>query len=95
MSEERTYFYLCGYPLEPGSMVHPGNWGRICRLRRESHVDRFLLLLKEMVFESVGGKHVSSLPSRLAASFVFEIAGDLHPLSKTLLSLGWESSAAA
>lgn len=70
------YYYACSYQLTPGSVVIPGNWGRIMRVEaidQQSH----WRLLKEQVWEVVRLRHFPSLPSRFEANFLCETLQDL------------------
>lgn len=65
-----NYYYLCSYPLEPGSVVLPGNWGRLLKNSNCSNIA--LNLAKEQTFENVRLKSYPSLPSRFEAIFLCE-----------------------
>jgi len=68
--EPHNYYYFCSYPLEVGSIVKPGNWGRI--LTKYTKEGSLWLPLREMIFESVRLKDFKDKPSRLETAFVFE-----------------------
>jgi hypothetical protein len=54
--------------LEPGEVIHAGNWGRIVRGYGTWHS----LFLRETLFETVRARDFSSLPSRLNCAFAYE-----------------------
>ncbi|WP_052731806.1 hypothetical protein [Devosia geojensis] len=66
-----VYFHLNSTPLGVGSIVEPGNWGRIIRLYGLSH-GRFAI---EAAMEDVRANEFAHLPSRLEAAFFFD---DVH-----------------
>ena len=67
-----TYYYCCSYPLEVGSVVKKGNWGRICRLEPlpGRTPNRLIKLLAELVFENVRLREFSDRPSRFTCNFL-------------------------
>lgn len=59
-------FYHCApLMLGPGSVVSPGNWGRI---KRRFEVDA-LKLLREVVFDDIRKREFADKPSRLECAF--------------------------
>jgi hypothetical protein len=58
--------------LEPGSVVPPGNWGRILGLYPLNQPQGHWLLVREEVFESVRRAQFPQRPSRLESLFVCE-----------------------
>ena len=70
----KHYFWLCSYPLEIGSVVAPGNWGRILSLYTNQH--NILLYLREQVFERVRLEKFFNRPSRLKSTFMCETQQD-------------------
>jgi len=65
-----NYFYLCSYPIEAGSVILPGNWGRILQFYPLINQNNWWLLLREMVFENIRLNEFSKLPSRLNSIFL-------------------------
>jgi hypothetical protein len=61
------YFHLAGQILAIGSVIAPGNWGRIIRQIGWQHN----LAIREMALEDVRATHFQNLPSRLESVFVF------------------------
>lgn len=64
----KSYFFLCSYPLKPGSVVLPGNWGRILALYKAEARK----LRREAIFEEARLKIAPEAPSRFSAAFVFD-----------------------
>ncbi|WFU69440.1 hypothetical protein [Bradyrhizobium sp. CB2312] len=69
-----NYFHLTPIRLAPGSIVQPGNWGRIIRKYQSpsSNLQTFgnaWLMARELIFESVRAAQFSAKPSRLDAAF--------------------------
>lgn len=63
----RDLFHLCGPILERGSVILPGNWGRILRLYGWRHAHS----IREHALEEARKALAPHLPSRLACAFVF------------------------
>lgn len=61
------YFHLSGAWLEPGSVILPGNWGRIIRAAGWAHGSA----IREMALEAARLSHSTHLPSRLNSAFAF------------------------
>ena len=61
-----TYFHFVPILLEPGSVVVPGNFGRIMNIVGATHD----LWAREMALEAVRAQHYPGKPSRLSANFV-------------------------
>lgn len=78
-----TYFHAAPLGLAPGSIIEPGNWGRIIRARPMNNGSLPTFYIQELVFESVRLREFSRLPSRLDAAFVFESMNDATALLKT------------
>ncbi len=64
--EKINYFHLSGAMLVPGSIIMPGNWGRIIKALGWQHS----LALREMALEQARLAYNPDLPSRLDAAFV-------------------------
>lgn len=67
-----TYYFACSYPLEPGSIVNPGNWGRIVAAYRTDGFGNPWLLFREEIFESVRKNNFPKKPSRYEGIFLCE-----------------------
>ena len=57
------YYYCCSLPLGNGSIVQPGNWGRMLKLYR-TNIDNSWILVKELIFEQVRRELYPTKPSR-------------------------------
>lgn len=79
---DRRYFYACSYPLEPGSIVRPGNWGRILRLESITPQSSWVIL-REQVFEAVRAREFPNCPSRLEATFLCETVQAIQSFQQT------------
>lgn len=73
-----TYFFCCSYPLASGSVIEPGNWGRMLRTYNLREGSRWWLPLREFIFEAVRSQQFPALPSRLEAFFACENEADLR-----------------
>jgi hypothetical protein len=68
------YFHLTPIRLAPGSIVQPGNWGRIIR-KYQSPVPNVQtlgnawIIARELIFDSVRMTQFSDKPSRMEAAF--------------------------
>lgn len=60
-----TLFHAAPIPLAPGSVILPGNWGRILASMGEGHSS----WAREQELESVRAEFYPSKPSRLKAAF--------------------------
>jgi hypothetical protein len=67
LSEKKTYYWLGSYPLESGSIVLPGNWGRITQIQGFS-----ANCCMEFIFETVRLESFAEKPSRLKSLFLCE-----------------------
>ncbi|MFT3850907.1 MAG: DUF2441 domain-containing protein [Propionivibrio sp.] len=65
------YYHSAPLLLEPGAIIHPGNWGRILNCYTQQQGNPWLLA-REFVFESIRVSEYSDLPSRLSCAFAFE-----------------------
>nr|GAJ35236.1 hypothetical protein BDOA9_0144370 [Bradyrhizobium sp. DOA9] len=77
-------FFACSLLLEAGSIVKPGNWGRILQLIGEQHKE----WNREAILEAVRKSEFPTLPSRLACAFIIDelaeaqyYASEFSPLS--------------
>jgi len=62
-----SYFHLSGSWLERGSIILPGNWGRVVAFYQWRHVQA----LREMALEAARIARYPHRPSRLKSAFVF------------------------
>ena len=65
-----TYFFCCSMLLAPGSVVEPGNWGRIIKLYKPSMNANAWALARELIFERVRLQNYAEKPSRFDALFL-------------------------
>jgi hypothetical protein len=61
-------FHVCPIPLEAGSVIKAGNFGRVIEQYRPSGLGP--LAVRELAFEAVRLKHYAQLPSRLTSIFL-------------------------
>ncbi|QQO31164.1 DUF2441 domain-containing protein [Bradyrhizobium diazoefficiens] len=61
-------YFACSLLLEAGSVVRPGNWGRIVRLIGNRHTE----WPRETILEEVRAKEFPALPSRFDCAFVID-----------------------
>lgn len=66
-----TYFHSAPLLLEPGAIIHPGNWGRILNCYTQQQGNPWILA-REFAFESIRVSEHPELPSRLSCAFAFE-----------------------
>lgn len=66
------YFFACSYPLEVGSVILPGNWGRVVGMYTTKGFGNAWIQYREDVFERVRLDEFPNLPSRLKSIFLFE-----------------------
>lgn len=76
-------FFLASLHLAPGSIIQPGNWGRIIEKYETPSMARqtfgnMNLVARELVFELVRVKSYPSRPSRLQAAFCCPTLADLQ-----------------
>ncbi len=64
------YYYCCSLPLESGSIIKPGNWGRIMKKYTPHTSPNILTLTRELIFEQVRFKYFSGKPSRFESIFI-------------------------
>jgi hypothetical protein len=78
-------YYLCTpLRLGVGSVVEPGNWGRIFRLNnRHNSVDESLRLHRELAYELGRKLYAPTAPSRLNCSFVCPSIDDAIEFQRT------------
>ncbi|MBR0862900.1 DUF2441 domain-containing protein [Bradyrhizobium diazoefficiens] len=61
-------YFACTIMLEHGSIVRPGNWGRMLHLIGPAHKE----WQREAILEEIRRNEFSHLPSRLACAFVMD-----------------------
>ena len=61
-------YFTCAMMLDSGSIVRPGNWGRIVRLIGPAHTE----WQREMILEDIRKSEFPLLPSRLESAFVID-----------------------
>jgi hypothetical protein len=61
-------FFACSLMLEPGSILRPGNWGRIVRFVGAQHRE----WTRETILEEIRKSEFPSLPSRFECAFVID-----------------------
>lgn len=64
------YYYCCSLPLEPGSIIKPGNWGRIIKTYTPQASPNSWLLVRELIFEKVRQENFPDKPSRFDSIFL-------------------------
>ena len=64
-----SYFFACSYPLEPGSIVKPGNWGRMIKSYTPQAGNPWILV-REMAYEEIRANEFSEKPSRFESIFL-------------------------
>ena len=72
-----SYFYCCSTPLAQGSVVNPGNWGRILRMYTQQGSPNPWILTRELIYELVRVRSFPAKPSRLDCLFVCMSETDL------------------
>ncbi|WP_426615355.1 DUF2441 domain-containing protein [Bradyrhizobium sp. McL0616] len=77
------YYYLASLSLEPGSIIRPGNWGRIIeRYETPSAVRQTFgnlnTVARELLFEMVRLETFPDRPSRLRAAFCCPALADMQ-----------------
>ena len=73
-----TYFHSAPLLLDVGSVIQPGNWGRILNAYRRPNNGSPWLIAREMAFETIRASKYQNLPSRLSCAFVFESLDDAN-----------------
>ncbi|MGG2078217.1 DUF2441 domain-containing protein [Lelliottia nimipressuralis] len=82
------YYHFHAIPLEAGSIILPGNWGRM--LETYTTADINYILAREQTYEMVRLQSFNHLPSRLNCVFLFEdinsALNSYHHFPRCLLS---------
>jgi hypothetical protein len=63
------YYFACSYPLEAGSIVKLGNWGRMIKSYTPQAGNAWILI-REMAYEEIRVKEFPDKPSRFDAIFL-------------------------
>ena len=71
------YFFCCSLPLAPGSIVNPGNWGRILRRYTQQNSPNPWILTRELVYEVVRVRNFAEKPSRFDCLFLCQTEAEL------------------
>ena len=80
-------------PLEVGSVIRPGNWGRILRTYTPQSFPNHWLLTRELTYELVRIQNFPDKPSPFDSIFVCLSEADLNEFRNTAirpLDLGYE-----
>lgn len=67
LTPDDTYFHLCGIPLSEGSIILPGNYGRIIRKAEWRHESG----MRELAIEAARLARFAFRPSRFDCAFAF------------------------
>jgi hypothetical protein len=67
-----AYFHLCSVQLAPGSVILPGNWGRIVSRYRQTDPQAGWRVAMEQIFEAARLRVRPQAPGRLTSCFVFD-----------------------
>ncbi len=79
----QRYFYCYSLPLEVGSVIRPGNWGRILRSYTPQAYPNAWVLIRELVWEEVRLRYFPDKPSRFEGIFVCLNEEDLNEFRAT------------
>jgi hypothetical protein len=91
--QPQRYFYCYSLPLEVGSVIRPGNWGRILNAYTPQTSPNAWNLVRELAFEIVRVRSFPQKPCRLEAIFVCMSETDLSEFRVRTgrnLDLGYE-----
>ena len=75
------YYHLSPLLLEAGSIIKPGNWGRIINSYSIGQGQPWIVA-REFIFETIRSAEFNELPSRFSSSFVFESLDDANKYKK-------------
>ena len=64
------YYYCYSLPLGPGSIIRPGNWGRIIKTYTPKTSPNSWLFARELIFEQSRLKEFPKKPSRFDSIFL-------------------------
>lgn len=88
-----SYFYCYSLPLAAGSVINPGNWGRILRMYTQQTNAQPWVLIRELAYEGVRRQQFPAKPSRFDGLFVCETEADLKDFrmaANRRLDIGYE-----
>jgi len=89
----QKYYYCYSLPLEVGSIIRPGNWGRILRTYTPQSSPNHWLLTRELAYELVRVQNFPNKPSRFECIYVCLNEADLNEFRNSTnrhLDLGYE-----
>jgi hypothetical protein len=89
----QRYFYCYSLPLEVGSVIRPGNWGRILHTYTPLSSPNAWVLVRELAYELVRVRDFPKKPRRFDALFVCLSETDLSEFrinANRRLDLGYE-----
>lgn len=92
-TQAKRYFYCYSLPLEAGSVIRPGNWGRILETYTPQSSPNAWLLVRELTYELIRVQTFPDKPSRLKSLFLCTSEVDLNEFranSNRTLDLGYE-----
>lgn len=81
MQKAKRYYWSCSYPLGEGSIILPGNWGRM--LQQYTLNDNIPNLLKEQIFETERLQSHLDKPSRFKSIFLCKDRESLKAFQRT------------
>lgn len=67
----KSFFHACPLILEVGSIIKPGNWGRIIKTYQSDRAP-WHLAVRELCYENVRLEQHSEKPSRFSSIFLFD-----------------------
>jgi hypothetical protein len=91
--QTNRYFYCYSLPLEAGSVIRPGNWGRILEAYTPQSSPNAWLLVRELAYELARIQSFPNKPSRLKSLFLCTSEAGLNDFRATAnraLDLGYE-----
>ncbi|WP_320040803.1 DUF2441 domain-containing protein [uncultured Desulfobacter sp.] len=69
---DADFFHLSPIRLKPGSIIEPGNWGRIMKAYSNTQSTNPWNLLREQTFELIRATRFPEKPSRYKSAYLFE-----------------------
>ena len=62
--KKNKYYWLCSYKLEVGSVIKPGNWGRMVKMYiPQNNHHQAVTVAREFIFESIRFKYFPDKPA--------------------------------
>ena len=89
----QRYYYCYSLPLQVGSVILPGNWGRILRTYTPQSSPNSWLLTRELAYELIRARLFPQKPSRFDCAYVCLSEADLNEFRATTnrhIDLGYE-----